>query len=914
MARTARLDIRGMSCANCSGTVEDALSELDGVLSVNVNFATDEGTVEYDPEAVSLADVYGAIEDAGYDPVAQQVTVGISGMSCANCSEANERALEDAPGVVDAEVNYATDEGTVRCNPNDTDRSALYDAIEAAGYEPIREDESDGEGQTVGDRREDARRAEIRRQRNLTLFGAVLGVPFLVFMADHVFSLGQLGDSLLGLPLGWVMFVLATPVQVMLGREFYENSYTALVKNRTANMDVLIALGSSTAYVYSVAVLLGFTGSLYFDTAVFILVFITLGNYLEARSKGQASEALRKLLEMEADTATVVEDGEETEIPVEDVEVGDLLVVRPGEKIPTDGVVRDGESSEGRSVPRANGDSEEPSSSGRASGRSPRAEAVSAVDESMVTGESVPVEKSPGDEVVGATVNENGVLRVEATKVGAETALQQIVQMVKEAQSRQPEIQNVADRISAYFVPTVIANALFWGTLWYFFPDALAGFVTSLPLWGPVAGGPVVAGGTVSVFEFAVVVFASAVLIACPCALGLATPAATMVGTSIGARNGVLFKGGDVLERVRDVDTVVFDKTGTLTEGEMRLTDVVPVGPAADGGESATAPDGGAVETPESDVDEEFVLAAAASAEKGSEHPLAQAIVEGAEARGIEVEDPESFENVPGHGVRAETSHGEVLVGNRKLMADEGIDAARAEETMERLEREGKTAMLVAVREAQSASEGSSGGSPRDGQLVGVLADADTIKETSRAAVSDLRERGKEVMLITGDNERTARAVAEQVGIDPENVRAEVLPEDKADAVDDIQSSGREAMMVGDGVNDAPALAAAYVGAAIGSGTDVAIEAADVTLMRDDPADVLKAIRVSEGTLSKIKQNLFWALGYNTAMIPLASLGLLQPVLAAAAMAFSSVSVLTNSLLFRRYVPDEDYKLLGFLR
>jgi Cu+-exporting ATPase len=881
MARTARLDIRGMSCANCSGTVEDALSELDGVLSVNVNFATDEGTVEYDPEAVSLADVYGAIEDAGYEPVAQQVTVGISGMSCANCSEANERALEDAPGVVDAEVNYATDEGTVRCNPNDADRSALYDAIEAAGYEPIREDESDGEGQTVGDRREDARRAEIRRQRNLTLFGAVLGVPFLVFIADHVFSLGQLGDSLLGLPLGWVMFALATPVQVMLGKEFYENSYTALVKNRTANMDVLIALGSSTAYVYSVAVLLGFTGSLYFDTAVFILVFITLGNYLEARSKGQASEALRKLLEMEADTATVVRDGEEEEVPVEDVQVGDLLVVRPGEKIPTDGVVRDGES---------------------------------AVDESMVTGESVPVEKSPGDEVVGATVNENGVLRVEATKVGAETALQQIVQMVKEAQSRQPEIQNVADRISAYFVPTVIANALFWGTLWYFFPDALAGFVTSLPLWGLVAGGPVVAGGTVSVFEFAVVVFASAVLIACPCALGLATPAATMVGTSIGARNGVLFKGGDVLERVRDVDTVVFDKTGTLTEGEMRLTDVVPVGPAADGGESATALDGGAVETPESDVDEEFVLAAAASAEKGSEHPLAQAIVEGAEARGIGVEDPESFENVPGHGVRAETSHGEVLVGNRKLMADEGIDAARAEETMERLEREGKTAMLVAVREAQSASEGSSGGSPRDGQLVGVLADADTIKETSRAAVSDLRERGKEVMLITGDNERTARAVAEQVGIDPENVRAEVLPEDKADAVDDIQSSGREAMMVGDGVNDAPALAAAYVGAAIGSGTDVAIEAADVTLMRDDPADVLKAIRVSEGTLSKIKQNLFWALGYNTAMIPLASLGLLQPVLAAAAMAFSSVSVLTNSLLFRRYVPDEDYKLLGFLR
>ncbi|USZ69714.1 HAD-IC family P-type ATPase (plasmid) [Halorussus salilacus] len=879
MSRTERLEIRGMSCANCSGTVEDALGDLDGVGEANVNFATDEGTVEYDPETVSLAEIYRTVEDAGYEPVARQVSIGISGMSCANCAEANESALEDTPGVVSAEVNYATDEATVRYNPEVADLDDLYDAVERAGYDPIREDESDEGGETAGDRREDARNAEIRRQRNLTLFGAVLGAPFLVFMADHLLSLGLLGDTLLGLPLGWVMFALATPVQVALGKEFYENSYNALVRNRTANMDVLIALGSSTAYLYSVAVLLGFTGSLYFDTAVFILVFITLGNYLEARSKGQASEALRTLLEMEADTATIVEGGEEKEVPVEDVEVGDVMVVRPGEKIPTDGEVVDGES---------------------------------AVDESMVTGESVPVEKRPGDEVVGATVNENGVLRVEATKVGSETALQQIVQLVKEAQSRQPEIQKVADRISAYFVPAVIANALLWGTLWYVFPEALAGFVGALPLWGPVAGGPAVAGGTVSVFEFAVVVFASAVLIACPCALGLATPAATMVGTSIGAQNGVLFKGGDVLERVRDVDTVVFDKTGTLTEGEMRLTDVVALGPAASGGtERATdggnepasdggepAADGGAVEAPAAEIDEGFVLSAAASAEKGSEHPLAQAIVEGARERGLDVEDPESFENVPGHGVRAETSHGTVLVGNRKLLDDEGIDPEPAEETMERLEREGKTAMLVAV----------------GGELAGVVADADTVKESAKRAVADLRDRGTEVMMITGDNERTARAVAEQVGIDPENVRAEVLPEDKADAVEAIQVDGREAMMVGDGVNDAPALAAAYVGAAIGSGTDVAIEAADVTLMRDDPADVLKAIRVSEGTLSKIKQNLFWALGYNTAMIPLASLGLLQPVLAAGAMAVSSVSVLTNSLLFRRYTPDHDYELLGFLR
>jgi Cu+-exporting ATPase len=639
-------------------------------------------------------------------------------------------------------------------------------------------------------------------------------------------------------------------------------------------MDVLIALGSTTAYVYSVAVLVGaIAGSLYFDTAALILVFITLGNYLEARSKGQAGEALRKLLEMEADTATLVdEDGNEEEVRVEDVEVGDRMKVRPGEQIPTDGVVVDGQS---------------------------------AVDESMVTGESVPVEKGEGDEVVGSTINENGVLVVEATKVGKDTALQQIVQTVKEAQSRQPDIQNLADRISAYFVPAVIANALLWGIVWFFFPETLAGIVEWLPLWGLVAGGPAVAGGGVSVFEFAVIVFASAVLIACPCALGLATPAATMVGTTIGAGNGVLFKGGDVLERAKDVDTVVFDKTGTLTKGEMELTDVVALGRGgetrADGGERAA--DGGTVATRER-LDEDAVLRLAAAAESASEHPLARAIVDGAEERDLAVPDAEAFESVPGHGVRATVDGDEVLVGNRKLLRDNGVDPSPAETTMERLEREGKTAMLVARVPADSD----------EGELVGVVADADTVKESAKDAVSQLRERGIDVMMITGDNERTARAVAEQVGIDPGNVRAGVLPEDKSDAVESIQAEGRKAMMVGDGVNDAPALAVAYVGTAIGSGTDVAIEAADVTLMRDDPLDVVKAIRISDATLAKIKQNLVWALGYNTAMIPLASLGLLQPVLAAGAMAFSSVSVLTNSLLFRRYAPDHDYELLGFLR
>jgi Cu+-exporting ATPase len=503
----------------------------------------------------------------------------------------------------------------------------------------------------------------------------------------------------------------------------------------------------------------------------------------------------------------------------------------------------------------------------------------------MVTGESVPVEKEPGDEVVGSTINENGVLTVQATKVGAETAIQQIVDLVRDAQSRQPEIQNLADRISAVFVPLVIANALLWGTVWYRFPEGLAGFVQALPHWGIVAGGPVVAGGTVSVFEFSVVVFASAVLIACPCALGLATPAATMVGTSIGARNGVLFKGGDVLERVRDVDAVVFDKTGTLTEGEMTLTDVVTV-------DEPVAADGGALTQR---VDEDYVLRVAASAERGSEHPLATAIVDGATERDLEVVEPESFENVPGHGIRATVEGSEVLVGNRALLDDAGVDVAGVTDVLESLESAGKTAMLVAV----------------DGHVVGVIATADEVKASAKAAVTALNEKGLDVWMITGDNERTARAVAQAVGIDAANVKAGVLPEDKAAAIEEIQETGQRAMMVGDGVNDAPALAAATVGTAIGSGTDVAIEAGDVTLMRDDPLDVVKAIRISEATLAKIKQNLFWALGYNTVMIPLASLGLLQPVFAAAAMAFSSVSVLTNSLLFRRYTPDVDYRIFG---
>jgi len=855
---TSSIEIGGMSCANCSASIEDSVGALDGVSSVDVNVATDDGSVEYDPDEVTLAEIYDAVSAAGYDPVSETATISVTDMSCANCAETIEDRLRVTPGVVSAEVNVATDEARVSYNPADATRADLYDAVESAGYEPVREDA--GDEQSGQDRRDSARAAEMDRQLRLTLLGTALSVPLVAMMVSELLAPGFLPETVLGIDRGWVAFALATPVQLLLGREFYANSYTALVRNRTPNMDVLIALGSSTAYLYSVAALTGLIAStgLYFDTAAFILVFITLGNYLEARSKSQAGQAIRELLEMEAETARVLgEDGTEREVPVSEIEVGDRMKVRPGERIPTDGVVVDGES---------------------------------AVDESMVTGESVPVEKSAGEEVIGSTVNENGSLVVEATRVGEETAIQQIVERVREAQSRQPDIQRVADRISAYFVPAVIGNAVVWATVWSLAPETLAGFVDALPLWGLAAGGPAAVGAV----EFAVVVFASAVLIACPCALGLATPAATMVGTAIGARNGVLFEGGDVLERVRDVDTVVFDKTGTLTEGEMDLTDVVVVDGAPDGSRATgpdASPDGGVAK----ELTEELVLECAASAEYDSEHPLAEAIVEGARERGLTVGEPDAFENVPGHGVKASTARGEVVVGNRQLMTDEGVDASPAEETMDRLEREGKTAMAVAL----------------DGRVVGVVASADTIKPSAAEAVATLRERGLEVWMITGDNERTARAVAEQVGIDPDNVMAGVLPEEKANAIDERQSGGRLAMMVGDGVNDAPALAAAAVGTAIGSGTDVAIEAADVTLMRDDPADVLKAIRISEGTLAKIRQNLFWALGYNTVMIPFASLGLLQPVLAAGAMAASSVSVLANSLLFRRYRPDHDYRLFG---
>ena len=841
-----------MSCATCAATIEDAVANLDGVDSIDVNFATDEATLEYDPDVVSLAAIYEAIEDAGYTPEKVTATVSIMGMTCATCVETNETAIESVPGVITASVNFATDEATVEFNPAHASLDDSYEAIEGAGYDPVR---AEGDDADLSKQREEAAERELRKYRRLITYSLPFVVPFLFVMADYYFPF--LPEEILGVGTDFWEFALVTPVYAVLGRVFVRGAYKAFKNSRRANMDTLVAVGTSAGYWYSVAVTFGLiTGDVFYEAVAIILWFIMFGNYLEARSKARAGDALRELLEMEADEATVIRDGGEVVVPVDEVLVGDSMKIRPGDRVPTDGRVISGQS---------------------------------AVDESMVTGESVPVEKESGDEVIGSTVNENGVLVVEATKVGKDTAIQQIVQRVKEAQARQPEIQNLVDKVAGYFVPAVIVNAAIWATLWFLFPETLSSFVEALPLWELVGGGPVVGG--VPIFEFSIIVLASALLIACPCAMGIATPMATMVGSTISAKNGVLYKGADILEKARGIDTVVLDKTGTLTHGDMRLTDAIPLEAAVETDGGTEAADGGVVEQT---TDEEFLLAVAASAESGSEHPLAQAIVEGADERGIRLDEPVEFENVPGHGIRATVPQGEVLVGNRKLLRDQGVDPSLVEATMERLEREGKTAMLVAL----------------DGELHGVVASADTVRESAKDTISALHKRGLDVLMLTGDNERTARAVAMELGIDPNNVRAEVLPEDKADTVDDIQADGSRVMMVGDGVNDAPALTTAHIGVAIGSGTDVAIESADITLMRDDPADLLKAIRVADATISKVWQNLFWAFGYNATMIPIASLGLLYPSWAGLAMVFSSLSVIGNSLAFSGYDPHEPYTYL----
>jgi len=790
------LQITGMTCATCAGTVERKLSQLRGVSKASVNLASEKATVEYDPSQATEQDLVRAVEEAGYGVAISEVVFDVTGMTCATCVQNIETALNGLDGVVSATVNLASEKAYVRYNPEVISVPRLKKAISDAGYKAVPADEK------AGDYDRQARDREQRRLVLLLIFSFSLAIP--VFVLSMVMPFDSNADN-------WLLLGLTTPVQFLVGWQFYIGTYKAL-RNRRANMDILIALGTTAAYVYSLLVTAmpaTFEGDVYFDTAALIISIVLLGRYLEARAKGRASEAIKKLMGLRPKTASILVDGVETQVAVEDVEVGQIVVVRPGEKIPVDGTVVEG---------------------------------ASAVDESMLTGESMPVDKKAGDGVVGATINKDGLLKFRATKVGKDTALAQIIKLVEQAQGSKAPIQRLADSVAAVFVPVVVTIAL-------------VAFIA----WFAIIGKP---------FVFALEASISVLVIACPCALGLATPTAIMVGTGKGAQNGILIKSAASLERAYRVETVVFDKTGTLTQGTPTVTDVVPLDA----------------------VNQSEVLRLAASAEKGSEHPVGQAMVKAASKEGRHPSDPESFQALSGRGVLATVEGREVLLGNRILMSESGVEVAAAEERVVNLEIQGKTVMLLAL----------------DRKPVGLIAVSDTLRDNAAEAIGQLHQMGLETVMITGDNRRTAEAMARQAGI--ERVLAEVLPDDKAKEIRGLQESGKVVAMVGDGINDAPALAQADIGIALGSGTDVAMESGDVVLVRNDLRDVVEAIRLSRYTISKVKQNLFWAFAYNTLGIPIAAgilypwnHTLLNPIIAAAAMAFSSISVVTNSLLMNRY-------------
>ncbi|MCS6827795.1 MAG: heavy metal translocating P-type ATPase [Caldilinea sp.] len=848
------IPITGMHCANCANTVGRSLKRLPGVEAVNVSYANERAVLTYDPKQVTPEQVIETIQSIGYGAALAEVDLPVAGMTCANCANTITRVLKRLDGVLDVNTSYAGERTHVVYLPSMVDLSDIKRAIRDAGYKVI---EVEGGEQEQVDAEQAARNAEIADKRRKVIVGAALSAPIMVLsMAEMV-----------GLPLDfpgrlWIVAALTTVVQAYLGKDYYVSAWKAL-QNRTANMDTLVAMGSSVAYFYSLAILaLGLDPMhyhVYFESAAMILTLITLGKYLEARAKGQAGDAIRKLLGLRARTARIVRsvDGEEVEVPVDEVLVGDIVVVRPGEKIPVDGVVIAGQST---------------------------------VDESMLTGESLPVTKTVGDMVIGGSINKTGSFRFRATAVGKQTALAQIVKLVQEAQASRAPIQDLADKVSSVFVPAVIALALAVGAYWYFW-GAAAYYHHENPL------------------GVALIFMATVLLISCPCALGLATPTAIMAGAGVGAQHGILIKNAEALQKAGSVDTVILDKTGTLTRGKPTVTDVVEIQGERFKKEalldlSREVPQGGANDgdltaaqfpaLPLSRSHPLPLLHYAASAERASEHPLAEAIVEYARAHGVSLSEVESFNSITGRGIEAKVDGRSVLLGSPALMLERGVDLEPVQAEIARLQDEGKTVMAVAV----------------DGELLGLLAVADTLKETSAEAIRQMHALRLRVVMLTGDNRRTARAIARQVGLDPEReVKAEVLPGAKAEVVRAEQAAGHVVAMVGDGVNDAPALAQADVGMAIGTGTDVAIETADIILMRGDLRSVPQAIHLSRRTLRTIKQNLFWAFAYNVAAIPVAAGVLvpffgphyqLNPMIAAAAMAFSSVFVVSNSLRLRR--------------
>ena len=776
------LPIEGMTCAACSNRIEKVLNKMDGV-EAQVNLTTERATVHYDEDKLSLSDISERIDKLGYQVRPAHAEFDITGMTCAACSNRIEKVLNKQPAIQNATVNLSTEVATVDYYPGNMDESDIIARIKKLGYDATLKSEEQSS------RKEN----ELRRKKYKLILAAVLSLPLLLTMLTHLFGI-HLPHIFMN---PWFQFAFAFPVQFIIGWQFYTGAYKSL-RSGSANMDVLVALGTSAAFFYSlyesIKWMRGLTNDphLYFETSAVLITLILFGKYLEARAKSQTTNALSSLLNLQAKDARVMRGGKEQLVSIDALQVGDHIIVKPGEKVPVDGVIIKGNSS---------------------------------VDESMLTGESIPVEKHMGDKVIGATMNKNGSFTMEATKVGKDTALQSIVKIVESAQGSKAPIQRMADVISGYFVPIVVGIAILTFIVWMLF----------------VKQG----------FEASLVAAISVLVIACPCALGLATPTSIMVGTGRAAEQGILFKGGKHLERTHEIETIVLDKTGTITKGEPEVTDF---------------------------TGDDRALQYLASSEQSSEHPLASAIVKYAEAQAVSLEEVSHFEAVPGHGIRTQIDNEDIYVGNRKLMQQYNIEIEIFEPNMQLFEAQGKTAMMIAY----------------EGKVQGIVAVQDTVKPSAKDAIDELKAMGIEVIMLTGDNTRTAQAIASEVGIN--EVISEVLPEDKAEKVKALQAQGRKVAMVGDGVNDAPALALSDIGIAIGTGTEVAIEAADVTILGGELTLIPEAIKLSHATIRNVKQNLGFAFGYNVIGIPFAALGLLAPWIAGLAMALSSVSVVSNAL------------------